>query len=428
MTIQVPYVDTPIRIFVTCVSTEEEFLALEPDWNRLLMESSRPVPFLTWEWVSTWWQHFGAHSRLFVIVARDEMKRVVGIAPLRLTLRRTFGMVPVRSLEFLGHRGSVVCVDHLDFMTGLSHRAEICSGLVDEIMRRGDEWDSLVLADLAEDSLVPELFAALQHGPDVSLSCRPQEQCPYAILPPRWEILLNSIKAKYRSNIKRRRDRLYENFQATFDSNCSVGQVMPHMQILERLHGSSRNRRGQAGNFSVRPYRDFHRAVAERMAQSGLLYLARLDCNGSPVAALYGFYLGERLFGYQTGFDATWDRWGVGAVLQARIFEDAVERLHATEYDFLRGTEPYKYTWTNQERHTRTLLLWNKSFIARLAKQEHAVRQRLAHLRTLLRSRFPGSSHRANLGAENVRNSWPPVEEQSCGPGCEAAMQQGRHV
>jgi CelD/BcsL family acetyltransferase involved in cellulose biosynthesis len=117
------------------------------------------------------------------------------------------------------------------------------------------------------------------------------------------------------------------------------------------------------------------------MAQSGFLYLARLDCNGSPVAALYGFYLGGRLFGYQTGFDAAWERWGVGAVLQARIFEDVIERLHATEYDFLRGTEPYKYTWTNQERHTIVLRLWNKSLVARIARAEFTGRRSLSPVR-----------------------------------------------
>jgi CelD/BcsL family acetyltransferase involved in cellulose biosynthesis len=118
-----------------------------------------------------------------------------------------------------------------------------------------------------------------------------------------------------------------------------------------------------------------------------------LDCDGSPVAALYGFYLGGRLFGYQTGFDAAWETKGVGAVLQARIFEDAIERLHATEYDFLRGTEAYKYAWTNQERCTSTMRYWSNTSVARIAKAEHGVRQRVARLRSLLGSRFRAGSH-----------------------------------
>jgi CelD/BcsL family acetyltransferase involved in cellulose biosynthesis len=393
MTIRVPDLETSFRTSVTCVSTEAEFLELESDWNRLLMESSRPVPFLTWEWISTWWQHFGASSRLFVMVARDETSRVVGIAPLRLVLRRTFGMVPVRSLEFLGYRGSVVCTDHLDFLAEPAHRREICSRLFQEVIQRSNEWDTLVLADVAEDSPIPALFPGLKNGAGDSPRSGPQEQCPYVNLPAQWEFLLNSIKAKYRNNIKRRRERLQESFQVTFDSRCTEDRAIPHMEIMERLHGLSRNRKGETGNFCIEPYREFHRAVAKRMAQSGLLYLARLDCDGSPVAALYGFYLGGRLFGYQTGFDAAWETKGVGAVLQARIFEDAIERLHATEYDFLRGTEPYKYTWTNQERRTSTIRYWSNTSVARIAKAEHGVRQRVARLRSLLGSRFREGLH-----------------------------------
>jgi CelD/BcsL family acetyltransferase involved in cellulose biosynthesis len=393
MTIRVPDLETSFRTSLTCVSAEAEFLALEPDWNRLLMESSRPVPFLTWEWISTWWQHFGADSRLFVIVARDERSRVVGIAPLRLVLRRTFGMVPLRSLEFLGYRGSAVCTDHLDFLAEPTRRREICSQLFQEVIQRSSEWDTLVLADVAEDSLIPALSPVLKNGVGDSPRSEPQEQCPYVNLPTQWEHLLNSIKAKYRNNIKRRRERLQENFQVAFDSRCTIDRAIPHMEIMERLHGSSRNRKGETGNFCIEPYRDFHRAVAQRMAQSGLLYLARLDCDGSPVAALYGFYLGGRLFGYQTGFDAAWETRGVGAVLQAKVFEDAIERLHATEYDFLRGTEPYKYTWTNEERRTRTMRYWSNTSVGRIAKAEHGVKQQVSRLRSLLRSRFRAGSH-----------------------------------
>jgi CelD/BcsL family acetyltransferase involved in cellulose biosynthesis len=393
MTTRVPDLETSIRTSVTCVSTEAEFLALESDWNRLLMESSRPVPFLTWEWISTWWQHFGASSQLFVIVARDEASRVVGIAPLRLVLRKSFGMVPVRSLEFLGYRGSAVCTDHLDFLAEPAHRREICSRLFQEVIRRSNEWDTLVLADVAEDSPIPDLFPGLKNGTGDSPRSGPQEQCPYVKLPPQWELLLNSIKAKYRNNIKRRRERLQESFQVAFDSRCTPERAIPHMEIMERLHGSSRNRKGETGNFCIEPYRDFHRDVAKRMAQSGLLYLARLDCDGTPVAALYGFYLGSRLFGYQTGFDAAWETKGVGAVLQAKVFEDAIERLHATEYDFLRGTESYKYAWTNQERRTSTMRCWSNSSVARIAKAEHGLRQRVSRLRSLLGSRFRAGLH-----------------------------------
>lgn len=118
------------------------------------------------------------------------------------------------------------------------------------------------------------------------------------------------------------------------------------------------------------------------MAQEGHLYLARLVCNDVPVAALYGYFLGGRIFGYQTGFDAGWADRGVGAVLQGFVFEDAINRLHASEYDFLRGNEPYKYTWAKRERVTRRICQWSASFSARIANMEFVARQKFASLRS----------------------------------------------
>jgi len=93
-----------------------------------------------------------------------------------------------------------------------------------------------------------------------------------------------------------------KDFQVSFESDCSPELVGSRMQVLERLHGSARNRKGESGNFHLKEYYDFHRAVAQRMANAGHLYLAELNCNETPVAALYGFYFCRRLFGYQTGF------------------------------------------------------------------------------------------------------------------------------
>lgn len=378
----------PLRVTADCVKTEKDFLQLEKDWNRLVMESARPSPFLTWEWVSTWWQYFGGNSTLFVIVMRDETDRVVGIAPLHLVMRRAFGVIPVRTVEFLGYRGSKVRADHLDFLTLVENRNTIVSLLLRKIFEKGDEWDSLVLADIAEESMVPDLLEQIQTESGTQSQCAPAERCPYISLPSRWETLLGSIKANYRNNVKRRRDKLSRDFRVHFDWDCSPRRVAPHLDLLANLHRSSRNRKGQTGNFHDKTYCEFHHAVAERMARSGYLYLARLDCNELPVAAFYGYHFGGRLFGYQTGFDANWAERGVGAVLQAMVFEDVIERLHDTEYDFLRGEEGYKYTWGARQRLTRTVWHWNNSFSARIASAEFATRRTVA----VLRSRLPAHS------------------------------------
>lgn len=371
-------VTAPGQLSVSCVDSETEFGKLGEVWNELLWESARPVPFLTWEWISTWWRHFRDDSCLFVLVSRDANNKVVGLAPLRIVERRGFGLAPLRCVEFLGYQGSAVCADHLDFLTAKENRKEITDSLAKAIFARCAKWDALVFADLAEHSIVPQALVESQVDAAAALAHGPQQVCPYVHLSDRWEVCLKSMKHKKRWFVKRKRELLEQNHRVRFLNEDSIDDVHRHLDILERLHHLSRLRHGQGGNFRFREYRDFHHAVAERMATAGYLYLARLDCDNQPVASGYGYKVGGVLFYYQTGYDIAYAQRGVGGILLGMIIQDAIERLHATELDFLRGQEEYKYFWTDQERRTHTLLYWGTSLRGKLGKLDSLLRQRLS--------------------------------------------------
>jgi hypothetical protein len=60
----------------------EPVATLEPvrqEWTELATRS-RSV-FKTWEWLSTWWDHFGEHRALMVVAVQSQ-DRLVGILPL----------------------------------------------------------------------------------------------------------------------------------------------------------------------------------------------------------------------------------------------------------------------------------------------------------------------------------------------------------
>ncbi|MGH9467135.1 MAG: hypothetical protein ACRD1Y_07245 [Terriglobales bacterium] len=110
---------------------------LAPEWDELLAAMPRPSPFLSSTWIATWWEHFGGSSRLWLITARDRNGRLQGLAPLHCVRRRVAWFVSVRSLEFLGYRGSAVCADHLDFLSRPEGRVAIVRALAAEARRRG---------------------------------------------------------------------------------------------------------------------------------------------------------------------------------------------------------------------------------------------------------------------------------------------------
>jgi CelD/BcsL family acetyltransferase involved in cellulose biosynthesis len=76
----------------------ETVSALDPlrhEWTELASRT-RSV-FKTWEWLSTWWDHFGRRRQLLVTAVRSQ-GRLIGILPLYQWRTR-----PLRILRFLGH-------------------------------------------------------------------------------------------------------------------------------------------------------------------------------------------------------------------------------------------------------------------------------------------------------------------------------------
>ncbi|MBP2674074.1 MAG: hypothetical protein H6Q84_914 [Deltaproteobacteria bacterium] len=86
----------------------------------------------------------------------------------------------------------------------------------------------------------------------------------------------------------------------------------------------------------------FFREIAGGFLRTGSLHLAFLSSEGEDVASLFQFRAGRGLLLYNSGYDPARRAANPGLVLIARCIEHAMAE-GAQEYDFLRGTERYKY-------------------------------------------------------------------------------------
>lgn len=105
-----------VRLFTRA----EDLEGLRPYWDELLVASGHPTPFVSWEWLSTWWNYFGMGT-LHIITVWDEGK-MVGLAP----LYQVHGPWGMRSLRMMGNGQS----DYLDFLTRAGDGGAIYSELL----------------------------------------------------------------------------------------------------------------------------------------------------------------------------------------------------------------------------------------------------------------------------------------------------------
>ena len=89
-----------MQVRVREVTTGGELSSLGAHWDKVVWQAADTSPFLSLDWITSWWDHFGEGRKLFVLVAEDG-DGIAGIAPFVISRYRFLGL-PLRVLELAG--------------------------------------------------------------------------------------------------------------------------------------------------------------------------------------------------------------------------------------------------------------------------------------------------------------------------------------
>jgi CelD/BcsL family acetyltransferase involved in cellulose biosynthesis len=300
----------------------EDVASIREEWQRLAL-ASRNV-FATWEWITLWWEHFGAGRRQSVVACRAADGTLVAIVPLYFWRER-----PLRVLRFLGHgvgdQLGPVCAEGERCLAtrSLACALEVVAGwdiVVGEQLPAGEGW-----AERADARVLSLEGTPLIRAGD-------------------WDEYLSTRSAKTRREIRSDGRKLERRHEVVYRRVDDAAQLESGLDTLFALH---ERRFGSASSFGGAP-EQFHREFAACALERGWLRLWLLGLDGSVVAARYGFRFGGVESGYQAGWDPRWRSASVGFVLEMHAiraaFEDGIR-----EYRLLRGGESYKYRFATAD-------------------------------------------------------------------------------
>ncbi len=151
-----------------------------------------------------------------------------------------------------------------------------------------------------------------------------------------------------RKELRRRARRLAEDHPtAAFRRVQDEAALEPAMDALVSLHSARFPPSG--GAFGEAGFERFHRLVARQFLRAGWLRLHLLEIEGRAVAAKYGFSYGGRFWSYISGYDPALAHYSLSSQLHAHAIREAIEE-GLSEFDLLRGDEPYKQDWADGRR------------------------------------------------------------------------------
>lgn len=362
---------TRTNLHIACISALSELNGLRVEWATLLESSRANTLFLTWEWVSTWWQVYGAGSELHVLTARTDDGRLVGVAPLKCVWRGASGLPRVLAAEFIGQGGDVTS-EYLDFFATPELAEQCTEAFLDTLL--GDPRIQVIdLRPLSEGShIVDRLRQRLGNGRHLAVA--PDSVCPILNLPPSVEAFLASRSKNYRKKMGEYERRCKRDLQVQLRISTSHEELDADMEALISLHHQRWN--GQSRAFQSERYIDFHAQLARSLLDKGCMRMFSLDSGEEPLARLYCFAYGGRFYYYQAGRNPTHSKHRLGLVLMHAAIQEAI-REGATVFDFLRGSEAYKYHWAHQTVSS-VRLIYSKNLRARATVMIHTLATRLA--------------------------------------------------
>jgi len=338
-------------------------------YARAWEELSAGIPFRSWTWCSTWWQHYrpsgplDGRRELYVLGALDSADTLVGLAP----WYRQTSAAQGRAVRFLG--SGEVCSDYLGLMCrpGLEEPVVEALGqwLAAAAASPEDRWDLLDLEGVdAADGPTLRLFehlAELGHG----THRREGPRCWRIALPDSWDAYLAGLSKSHRKQVRRAQRELFDTGRAVLHTVRQADELPAAMDLLVDLHQRRRRALGQRGCFASPRTAGFHRQVAGRLLAARQLQLHWLELDGRPITAEYHLAGGGLVFAYQAGIDPDAIEHEPGSLITQATIRRAIER-GVQGFDFLRGDEPYKAHWRAEPRPTVRLRVASNRAASRL--------------------------------------------------------------
>lgn len=350
-------------VVAACVTSSAELEELAEEWRELFQRIGCANVFLSWEWMATWWRHWGVGHQLLVVTVRNGSGRLIAVAPFYIR-RSRFGTLGPRALRFLAD--THVTSSYYDLLVEQEYQVWAIHAIVGVLKHYRSEWDYIELRDSDPDC--PRLNQMLKAFKALGMTEFIQRTyvSPCALLPCSFDAFLASHSGKTRRWLRRIRH-TFDRLGLQFVALQHRANIQQKFDELVRLHRRRFEHIGKRSTFLPATVQAFHRDLLTRMAGQGWARMFLLQGqDGVAIAALYGFSAGKTFVGYQTGWDPAWAHLSPGRAMIFSAIEEAI-REEYEKYDF-KGEAPYKEQWVNGTMRARTVCLFDRRIRSQWAR------------------------------------------------------------
>ena len=329
------------------ISDYKRFQEISDVWNEVLHSSDQDCPFLTHEWISSWWECFSEDNSLEVLLFRDEKENHAGMAPL---------MVEDNVLRFIA---SEEVSDYCDFAIMKGDKEEFFESLFEYFKTIPRNIKKIELMNVQSSSSTLDYLPLLASTHGFSCAQEEVEVAPLLELPSSYEDYLGSLSKKRRHELRRKLKRMESLDGIRMEKITDSENLRTYLDRFIALHkqGSS-----SKAKFWEKPgITAFFHEMAYRFSLQKWIELNVLFVEDRILATLINFSYSDRIYFYNVAFDRDFAWYSPGIFLFDHCIQEAISTGKKIA-DFLRGREEYKYYFgANDSKIFRLVLMPKKS-------------------------------------------------------------------
>ena len=357
---------------IRVITEPGEFESLSGIWNSLLQRDGHDNSiYLTYEWISTWWRHFGEGKKLNILVVEKE-QQIIGIIPL-MKVEYRIGSFRLRTLEGIGS----ISNNYMG-LASPQNEGEVVAAFFSYLQEELGKSRLVVKLDYVPgDSsfLATMRKQAFLFSKRLVFQERVAALAPYLSLRGTWDEQYRLLSRNRRTAIKRALRSLGKDSRVVEFHECTVHNLDDVLTKLFDLHQRRWQSTGYNALLSDLRVKEFYRDIAACFVHKGWLRLSYLTVDGELGSAVFGYTYRRRFYGVTIARDLRYSKYSIGHIHIMHLLKSAIAE-NMKEFDFLRGVEPYKFYWTGIARRHMEVMIVKKSICSGL---------RLKYAHTLLR-------------------------------------------
>jgi CelD/BcsL family acetyltransferase involved in cellulose biosynthesis len=325
--------------------------AICEEWNALLLQAETKATELSYEWQLTYWKYVNDRAELFVLVAREN-GRIIGIAPLRLSTVRIFGL-KTRMLEFIAQDKN----NYQDFIIPDRHE-EVLGRMMAFLLENQHRWEMLSLNHIPETSSTVDFIRNRLNGSPLMTRVANVDQCLYLNVDGTWEEYVAESR-KARKTIAARLRKLQKAGEVVIRHISDEADLQPALEAMFEQHRRRWNTTRTPSIFNESRYRHFYSEVAPQLLNTGRADFLVLELDGKPVAIDFGFILDRAYQGQMLTYDPDYMFASPAKILIEQTVKEAFTDGAVRFIDF-GYSYPYKKDWTKDEKNRFTLEVYSR--------------------------------------------------------------------